>query len=36
MMSLGMAEYRSGNYTAADEALLAAVEAVKNPAYVDR
>jgi hypothetical protein len=35
-MSLGMAEYRSGNYAAADEALIAAARAVKEPAYVAR
>jgi hypothetical protein len=33
-MSLGMAEYRSGNYAAAADALVAAPEAVTNPAYV--
>jgi tetratricopeptide (TPR) repeat protein len=33
-MDLGMAEYRSGNYAAADKALLAAAQAVTNPDYV--
>ncbi|MGH7173043.1 MAG: tetratricopeptide repeat protein [Gemmataceae bacterium] len=34
LLSLGMAEYRSGNYTAADQALLAAAKASKNMAWV--
>jgi WD40 repeat protein/serine/threonine protein kinase/tetratricopeptide (TPR) repeat protein len=33
-MALGMAEYRSGRFTAADEALLAAAEASKDHAQV--
>jgi len=34
LLSLGMAECRSGNYAAADKALLAAAEAGKNTAWV--
>jgi tetratricopeptide (TPR) repeat protein len=33
-MTLGMAEYRNGNYAAADKALLAAVKAGPNSRYV--
>ena len=34
LMGLGMAEYRSGNYPADDEAFLAAAEAGKENAYI--
>ena len=34
LLALGMAEYRSGNYAAADEALLAAAKAGPNNRYV--
>ncbi len=34
LLALGMAEYRSGNYAAADAALLAAAEAGKNTDWV--
>jgi hypothetical protein len=34
LLSLGMAEYRSGNYAAADEALIAAAEVGKDVSWV--